>query len=118
MVGEATAERIAENSMFKVIARVSMTLSLPILGFFALTAWNLLASHTDAIAKVNERVSVVEQRISDGQKARDAQYSALSSQVGTISDTTNAKFDVIIDKMTSLSNDVAAANAVLHESPH
>jgi uncharacterized coiled-coil protein SlyX len=104
MTRDEIADKVANNRMLEAIARV----------FFGLSVfWGYVAGQGEAVAKVTERVSVIETRISLGQASRDQQNAVLTTQLQKLADNTNVKFDAILEKINALSNDVAGVNATL-----
>jgi hypothetical protein len=114
------AQKIAENVMLLAIARVSMALSLPLIGFIAWLGGQYLESKFEV---VNDRVNMVEKRAGDASlqatrtndrliavETKQAQ-DALASE--KFQNATLTRLDRVQDSIVGLSNTVAALTATL-----
>lgn len=115
-----TTTKIAENVLLLAVARVSMALSLPLIGFVAWLGGQYLESKFDVI---NDRVTTVEQRASLASdqvaKVNDRLIAVETKQTqdGAASEkfqnATLTRLDRVQDSIVGLSNAVAALTATL-----
>lgn len=114
------AQKIAENVLLLVIARVSMALSLPLIGFIAWLGGQYLESKFEV---VNDRVTQVEQKAGDATlqatrtsdrliavETKQAQDAVASEK---FQNATLTRLDRVQDSIVGLSNTVAALTATL-----
>lgn len=113
MTTESVIEKVAQNTVLAAVARTFMALSLPLMIFGLSVFWGYVEGQGEALAKVSERVSVIETRINLGQVARDQQNAVLTAQLQKLADSSDAKFNTILDRINALSNDVSGIDATL-----
>lgn len=112
------AQKIAENVLLLAIARVSMALSLPLIGFIAWLGGQYLESKFEV---VNDRVTQVEQKAGDATvqatrtsdrliavETKQAQDAVASEKFQSA---TLQRLDRMSDSLVGLSNAVAALTA-------
>lgn len=115
-----TSQKIAENVLLLAVARVSMALSLPLIGFVAWLGGQYLEGKFDVI---NDRVTTVEQRASSASnqvtqvnerliavETKQTQDAASSEK---FQGATLTRLDRVQDSIVGLSNAVAALTATL-----
>ena len=114
------AQKIAENVLLLAVARVSMALSLPLIGFMAWLGGQYLESKFEV---VNDRVTVVEKKAGDASmqairtndrliavETKQAQDAVASEK---FQNATLTRLDRVQDSIVGLSNTVAALTATL-----
>lgn len=109
----SVVEKIANNTFLAAIARTFMAVSLPVMLFGLSVFWGYISGQGEALAKVAERVTIIETRINLGQASRDQQNALLTSQLSKLADNTDSKFNTILDRIGNLSNDVSAIDATI-----
>lgn len=119
-MANSTSEKIAENVLLLAIARVSMALSLPIIGFVAWLGGQYLESKFEVI---NDRVTSVEKTAA----AASDQASKVNDRLITVEtkqgqdalsnekfqNATLTRLDRVQDSIVGLSNAVAALTATV-----
>lgn len=114
----SVVEKIANNTLLAATARSFMAVSLPVMLFGLSLFWGYISGQGEALAKVTERVTIIETRFTLVQALRDQQNAVLTAQMARLADNTDSKFTTILDHINSLSNDVSAINATLKAGQH
>ncbi|WP_192384758.1 hypothetical protein [Mesorhizobium silamurunense] len=111
-----SAQKIADSVLLLAVARVSMALSLPLLGLISYLGTAYLDSKFEA---TNQRVTAVEQKTEQVSKINDRLIAVETNQTASTSsrekfeNATLARLDRVQDSIVGLSNAVAALTATV-----